>query len=156
MGELREGLLRDSLHWGTSPQLHIVNVGFNDASLSYIKKKMDLAAQVGIRFQLHQFVDHPQHAHLNAFKKMTERAEEGEVKMYEYEGEEAKQSATSIVSLIRELNQKKEVSGILLQLPLQHSLLSFTGEIIETIAPGKDVDCLTLANRAKMLEHGED
>lgn len=87
MGELREGILKDSLRWGNSPQLHIVNVGFNDASLSYIKKKMDLAGQVGIRFQLHQFVDHPQHSHLVAFKKMTERVEEGEVKMYEYEGE---------------------------------------------------------------------
>jgi 5,10-methylene-tetrahydrofolate dehydrogenase/methenyl tetrahydrofolate cyclohydrolase len=39
------------------PQLHIVNVGFNDASLSYIKKKIDLALSIGIRFQLHQFVE---------------------------------------------------------------------------------------------------
>lgn len=39
------------------PQLHIVNVGFDDASLSYIKKKIDLASSIGIRFQLHQFVE---------------------------------------------------------------------------------------------------
>lgn len=39
------------------PELHIVNIGFNDASLSYIKKKIDLASTVGIRFKLHQFIE---------------------------------------------------------------------------------------------------
>jgi 5,10-methylene-tetrahydrofolate dehydrogenase/methenyl tetrahydrofolate cyclohydrolase len=39
------------------PQLHIVNVGFDDASLSYIKKKADLASSIGIHFQLHQFIE---------------------------------------------------------------------------------------------------
>jgi len=39
-----------------SPQLHILNIGFDDASLSYIRKKIDLASSIGIKFQLHQFI----------------------------------------------------------------------------------------------------
>jgi 5,10-methylene-tetrahydrofolate dehydrogenase/methenyl tetrahydrofolate cyclohydrolase len=32
-------------------------VGLDDASLSYIKKKIDLAASIGINFKLHQFME---------------------------------------------------------------------------------------------------
>jgi 5,10-methylene-tetrahydrofolate dehydrogenase/methenyl tetrahydrofolate cyclohydrolase len=32
-------------------------VGFNAASLSYIKKKITLAKTLGIKFELHQFVE---------------------------------------------------------------------------------------------------
>ena len=41
----------------SQPQLDIINLGFDDASLSYIKKKIDLASSIGIRFELHQFMD---------------------------------------------------------------------------------------------------
>lgn len=35
--------------WAT-PELHIMNVGFDDASLSYIKEKINLASSIGIKF----------------------------------------------------------------------------------------------------------
>lgn len=38
------------------PQLDIINIGFDAPSLSYIKKKIDLAESIGIRFNLHQFL----------------------------------------------------------------------------------------------------
>lgn len=44
----------------TQPRLDILNIGFQDASLSYIKKKIDLATSIGIRFNLHQFLDQHQ------------------------------------------------------------------------------------------------
>ena len=39
-----------------SPHLSIVNIGFNVASLSYIKKKIAIASSLGIKFKLHQFI----------------------------------------------------------------------------------------------------
>lgn len=39
------------------PQLHLINVGFDVATLSYIKKKIDLAKMIGIKFYLHEFID---------------------------------------------------------------------------------------------------
>ena len=38
-----------------TPKLHIINIGFDDASLSYIHKKIDIATSIGINFELHQF-----------------------------------------------------------------------------------------------------
>lgn len=40
-----------------------------------------------------------------------------------------------------------------MQLPLHPELKAHTSSIIETIDPNKDVDCLTLLNRAKIIEH---
>jgi methylenetetrahydrofolate dehydrogenase (NADP+)/methenyltetrahydrofolate cyclohydrolase len=55
--------------------------------------------------------------------------------------------------LISNLNQNANISGILFQLPLQPLLKPYTKELIELIDPLKDVDCLTLTNRAKIIEH---
>ena len=54
--------------------------------------------------------------------------------------------------LIRNLNKQTQISGILLQLPLQNLLKSYTKELIELIDPLKDVDCLTIANKSKIIE----
>lgn len=58
-----------------------------------------------------------------------------------------------MTKLIRDLNKQTQVSGILLQLPLQPILKSYTKDLIELIDPLKDVDCLTIANRSKIIEH---
>jgi methylenetetrahydrofolate dehydrogenase (NADP+)/methenyltetrahydrofolate cyclohydrolase len=54
--------------------------------------------------------------------------------------------------LIRDLNQNANITGILLQLPLQNILKPYTKDLIELIDPIKDVDCLTLINRTKIIE----
>lgn len=53
-----------------------------------------------------------------------------------------------VIKKIKELNKKPEVTAILLQLPLPKHLNE--REIIETISPEKDVDCLTQANFGKL------
>lgn len=53
-----------------------------------------------------------------------------------------------VIKKIKELNKKTEVTAILLQLPLPKHLNE--REIIETISPEKDVDCLTQANFGKL------
>jgi 5,10-methylene-tetrahydrofolate dehydrogenase/methenyl tetrahydrofolate cyclohydrolase len=40
-----------------APRLDIINIGFNAASLSYIKKKISIASYLGINLKLHQFVE---------------------------------------------------------------------------------------------------
>ncbi len=53
-----------------------------------------------------------------------------------------------VIKKIKELNKKPEVTAILLQLPLPKHLNE--RDIIETISPEKDVDCLTQANFGKL------
>lgn len=53
-----------------------------------------------------------------------------------------------VIKKIKELNKKTEISAILLQLPLPKHLIE--REIIETISPEKDVDCLTQSNFGRL------
>lgn len=48
-----------------------------------------------------------------------------------------------ILELINKLNEDKEVSGVMVQLPLPKSLLRFKSRILNSIAKEKDVDGLT-------------
>ncbi|MAY99150.1 MAG: bifunctional methylenetetrahydrofolate dehydrogenase/methenyltetrahydrofolate cyclohydrolase FolD [Micavibrio sp.] len=58
-------------------------------------------------------------------------------------------SAEKIASVIHELNNDKDVHGILLQLPLPKHLDA--DPLIQMIAPEKDVDGLTFANIGKLV-----
>jgi methylenetetrahydrofolate dehydrogenase (NADP+)/methenyltetrahydrofolate cyclohydrolase len=60
-------------------------------------------------------------------------------------------SADDVASVIDELNNDKDVNGILLQLPLPASLSAAEDELIQLIAPEKDVDGLTLPNIGKLV-----
>lgn len=53
-----------------------------------------------------------------------------------------------LINLIEELNNDKEVNGIILQLPLPKSLNK--DKIINKISPNKDIDCLTFINQGKL------
>lgn len=53
-----------------------------------------------------------------------------------------------VIKKIKELNKKTDISAILLQLPLPKHLIE--REIIETISPEKDVDCLTQSNFGRL------
>lgn len=65
------------------PQLHLINFGFDAATLSYIKKKMDLAKMLGIKFYLHEFIDHESKAHSNhIFEKIGPSLNKDEAKFY--------------------------------------------------------------------------
>lgn len=56
-----------------------------------------------------------------------------------------------LINVVRKLNEDKAVSGILIQLPLPESLDAYRDEIINTILPSKDVDCLTHENLGKLF-----
>ena len=60
----------------------------------------------------------------------------------------AETSREELLSLIAELNAKEEVDGILVQLPLPKHLDE--REVINAIAPDKDVDCFHPVNVGKM------
>lgn len=60
-------------------------------------------------------------------------------------------SKTELVELIQGLNNNKNISGILVQLPLPQELDTHREEIINTISPEKDVDCLTDLNLGRLV-----
>ncbi len=65
----------------------------------------------------------------------------------------ATSSANEIKSLIENLNADKDIDGILLQLPLPNGL---DGDaLVQTIAPKKDIDGLTILNAGKLVA-GQD
>lgn len=53
-----------------------------------------------------------------------------------------------LINIIEELNNDKEVNGIILQLPLPKNLNK--DKIINKILPSKDIDCLTFINQGKL------
>ena len=55
-----------------------------------------------------------------------------------------------LVEFLEKLNKDKDVSGVLVQLPLPKHLDKDRDEIINTIVPEKDVDCLTYENLGKL------
>jgi methylenetetrahydrofolate dehydrogenase (NADP+)/methenyltetrahydrofolate cyclohydrolase len=63
-------------------------------------------------------------------------------------------SAAAVEGAVRRLNQRPDVDGLLVQLPLPAASRARTEAILEAIAPGKDVDGLTAATRAR-LEGGQ-
>ena len=56
-----------------------------------------------------------------------------------------------IKEYIKKLNKNPRVGGIMVQLPLPVSLKDKKGEIVETIVPTKDVDCLTPENLGLLM-----
>jgi 5,10-methylene-tetrahydrofolate dehydrogenase/methenyl tetrahydrofolate cyclohydrolase len=138
-----------------SPQLHILNVGLHDASLSYIKKKMSEASSAGIKFQLHQFLEKGEQEQtlFGKFEDMVRHSSANSFQVKEFESSEPVRCFEEVHAVIKELNERKEVSGILMQLPLKPSIHDYTRELINAIHRHKDVDCLTIHNRSKVIEH---
>ena len=56
-----------------------------------------------------------------------------------------------IANTIRELNNDKDVHGILLQLPIPQHLANVQEELVQMISPSKDVDGLTTVNAGKLF-----
>ena len=64
---------------------------------------------------------------------------------------DANVSASKIRDTIRQLNADPKVHGILMQLPLPEHLSKNEDELVQTIAPEKDVDGLTISNVGKLV-----
>ena len=60
-----------------------------------------------------------------------------------------------LIKYINELNNNKDITGIMLQLPLPKNLKEYEREILDLIFPSKDVDGLTTTS-AGLLSVGED
>lgn len=100
------------------PKLVIVQVGNDEASTSYIKKKMESCKEIGMRCQ---------HLH---FKKITFK---------------------ELVKVIHKLNEDKDVTGYIIQLPLPGTLQENEPQLFREIDPYKDVDGFTAYNLGKMF-----
>ena len=61
-----------------------------------------------------------------------------------------------IAAIITDLNNDRSVHGILLQLPLPAALAAVQEELVQMIAPHKDVDGLTIANAGKLILSHKD
>lgn len=86
-------------------------------------------------------------------KKKLQRASEKRI-LTELVSLSSQSKKVEIVSLIQKLNQDASVGGVLVQLPLPKQLLNETREILDTISPDKDVDCLTSTNLV-LLDSGK-
>jgi methylenetetrahydrofolate dehydrogenase (NADP+)/methenyltetrahydrofolate cyclohydrolase len=64
---------------------------------------------------------------------------------------DASVSPSKIRDTIRQLNADPKVHGILMQLPLPERLSKDEDELVQTIAPEKDVDGLTISNVGKLV-----
>lgn len=101
---------------GVVLKLAVVLVGNDKASLSFIKKKKELAKQVGIDFEL-----------LHLPEEISEK---------------------EVISAIESLQDRNDVTGLIVQLPLPKHISK--RNILEVVAPHKDVDCLTSCNLGKL------
>jgi len=63
----------------------------------------------------------------------------------------AEATASEVRHVIKNLNANPAVHGILLQLPLPDHLAKFQEDLVQHIAPEKDVDGLTTANAGKLF-----
>lgn len=72
------------------------------------------------------------------------------IKSYEHKLP-ADSSRDDIATLIATLNKDSDVHGILLQLPLPDHLAGVQEELVQMIAPEKDVDGLTTINAGKLI-----
>lgn len=101
---------------GITPKLTAFMVGENPASKIYLQKKRQAGERVGIEVEV---------VGVGEFTELTE-----------------------LIKLIEEKNKDSQIHGVMIQLPLPKRLRIANCElrILETIAPSKDVDCLTPEN----------
>lgn len=57
-----------------------------------------------------------------------------------------------LINYIKELNNDKEITGVMLQLPLPEYLKPYEREILDTINPSKDIDGLTTKSQEQLKE----
>jgi len=57
-----------------------------------------------------------------------------------------------LTNYIKELNLNKEITGIMIQLPLPDYLKEYQKEILDTISPSKDIDGLTTISQEQLKE----
>lgn len=76
----------------------------------------------------------------------------GQVGIQSYEHKMAADaSEKEIRHVIKNLNENSDIHGILLQLPLPKHLAAVQEDLVQTIAPEKDVDGLTVTNAGKLF-----
>jgi methylenetetrahydrofolate dehydrogenase (NADP+)/methenyltetrahydrofolate cyclohydrolase len=90
----------------------------------------------------------------DAYEKIVQSSDKDNFLLYPFGvTADLKTRVQHISRLIDNLNEKAEVSGILLQLPMQAGLKQSADELIDRIDPLKDVDCLNISNRSRIIDH---
>ncbi|MEQ1849043.1 MAG: bifunctional 5,10-methylenetetrahydrofolate dehydrogenase/5,10-methenyltetrahydrofolate cyclohydrolase [Candidatus Peribacteraceae bacterium] len=120
------------------PKLVVVQVGEDPASSSYIKKKMESCAAVGMRSE---------HIHLPETTTLEELMAVIGNPNAPFQGAHAAQRTA--------LNQDPDVTGFIVQLPLPKHLESHVPDVIRAIDPKKDVDGFGAYNLGKMFLSAE-
>ncbi|PZO88347.1 MAG: bifunctional methylenetetrahydrofolate dehydrogenase/methenyltetrahydrofolate cyclohydrolase FolD [Micavibrio aeruginosavorus] len=88
-------------------------------------------------------------SHVYVANKIKACAETG-IESFEHRMD-ANASESEIRHVIKNLNANKDVHGILLQLPLPAHLAGVQESLVQSIAPEKDVDGLTITNAGKLF-----
>ena len=91
-----------------APKLHILNVGLQDASLSYIFKKVGLARSIGVGLSLHLFVDRllPQASIDTTLARVQKNATPDNLYVNPCDFDQPQKCYDQVANLIEELNRK--------------------------------------------------
>jgi methylenetetrahydrofolate dehydrogenase (NADP+)/methenyltetrahydrofolate cyclohydrolase len=117
-----EGLESQISSLNLKPRLAIVLASKDEASKVYTSMKTKKAESIGIETELFSF---------------------------DIDNPNLKEE---VINKLQQLNEDKNINGILLQLPLADSIREFEDEIVNTIDSTKDVDGLTAVNQGKLLQ----
>ncbi|MEK7167365.1 MAG: tetrahydrofolate dehydrogenase/cyclohydrolase catalytic domain-containing protein [Patescibacteria group bacterium] len=119
--ELKQTIAKSKI----KPGIAIILVGQNRASKIYVKIKKRACEEIGIHFELYSFKQIKKQKISNLEKQ--------------------------IINLIKKLNERQNIHGILVQLPLPQKFN--VNKIIKTINPKKDVDGFHPQNIKKILSN---
>jgi methylenetetrahydrofolate dehydrogenase (NADP+)/methenyltetrahydrofolate cyclohydrolase len=103
--------------FGLVPCLAAVRVGEDPASIVYVRNKVRMCEELGIRSEYHELP--------------------------------AETSTGQLLALVRKLNERTDVDGILVQLPLPRGIEE--AAVIEAIDPAKDVDGFHPENVGRLM-----
>ncbi|MFH1838024.1 MAG: tetrahydrofolate dehydrogenase/cyclohydrolase catalytic domain-containing protein [Candidatus Kuenenbacteria bacterium] len=124
--ELKQKIAKSKI----KPGLAIILIGQNKSSKIYVEIKEKACKEIGMHFELFTF-----------------KIFDGKTKKYIFNLEK------KIIDLIKKLNKRQDIHGILVQVPLPKGLN--TNKIIETIDPKKDADGFHPQNIKKLLLKNE-
>ena len=103
--------------YGLAPCLAAVRVGEDPASIVYVRNKVRMCEELGIRSEYHELP--------------------------------AETTTEQLLALVRKLNERTDVDGILVQLPLPRGIEE--AAVIEAIDPAKDVDGFHPVNVGRLM-----
>lgn len=108
-------------HQGITPHLGVILVGNHAPSATYVRKKQEAAAELGIACSIHRFA--------------------------------ATTTPANLIAASRSIQEDAQLTGLIIQLPLPERL--YIPEVLNSIDPAIDVDCLTNQQLGRLVMNTE-